>query len=120
MGVMAEIFGDEKGLVWSKEVAPFAVHLVRLGNNPETVSFADKLYEDLKKKNIEIVDVILHVGLGTFLPMKTDSEHHVMHAEYFEIPAETLSRLTNALSENRKIIALGTTAYRTLESLWLS
>lgn len=55
MGVITEIFADDNGLVWPKSVAPFAVHLVRLGNNTETVSFADKLYEDLKKKNIEVL-----------------------------------------------------------------
>ena len=55
MGVIPEIFADDKGLVWPNEVAPFAVHLVRLGDNKETVSFADKLYADLQKKNIEVL-----------------------------------------------------------------
>ncbi len=55
MGVMPEIFSDDKGMIWPKEVSPFAVHLVRLGDNAETLSFADKLYEDLKKKNIEVL-----------------------------------------------------------------
>ena len=55
MGVVAEIYSDEKGLVWPKEVAPFMVHLVRLGDNSDVVSCADKLYEDLKKKNIDVL-----------------------------------------------------------------
>ena len=55
MGVVAEIYSDEKGLVWPKEVAPFMVHLVRLGDNSDVVSYADKLYEDLKKKNIDVL-----------------------------------------------------------------
>jgi prolyl-tRNA synthetase len=55
MGVIAEVFSDEKGLIWPKEVSPFAVHLLHLGNNPETISFADNLYEDLKKGGVEVL-----------------------------------------------------------------
>jgi prolyl-tRNA synthetase len=55
LGVLAEIFADEKGLVWPKEVSPFAVHLVRLGINEETTKFADEIYEDLKGKGIEVL-----------------------------------------------------------------
>lgn len=55
MGVLAEVFGDDKGLVWPKEVSPFAVHLVRLGTNEATLSFADKLYADLRKKGVEVL-----------------------------------------------------------------
>ncbi len=55
MGVIAEIFSDEKGLVWPKEVAPFAVHLIRLGNNENTLKFADKLYADISKAGVEVL-----------------------------------------------------------------
>ncbi|MFZ2522974.1 MAG: aminoacyl--tRNA ligase-related protein [Minisyncoccia bacterium] len=55
MGVIAEVFSDNKGLVWPKEVAPFQVHLVRLGTNEKTVEYADKLYADLRKKGIEVL-----------------------------------------------------------------
>jgi prolyl-tRNA synthetase len=55
MGVIAEVFSDDRGLVWPKEIAPFAVHLVRLGNNESTINYADKLYEDLKNKGIEVL-----------------------------------------------------------------
>lgn len=55
MGVIAEVFADDKGLAWPKEVSPFAVHLIRLGVNPETVSFADNLYSDLRKKGVEVL-----------------------------------------------------------------
>ncbi len=55
MGVLAEVFGDDKGLVWPKEVSPFTVHLVRLGVNDSTISFADKLYADLRKKGVEVL-----------------------------------------------------------------
>ncbi len=55
VGVLAEVFADEKGLVWPKEVAPFHVHLVRLGVNEKTVEYADKLYASLQKANIEVL-----------------------------------------------------------------
>ncbi len=55
IGTIAEVFADEKGLVWSKEVAPFAVHLIRLGNNENTLKFADKLYADISKAGVEVL-----------------------------------------------------------------
>lgn len=55
MGVMAEIFSDDKGLVWPKEVAPFRVHLVRLGESDVVKNFADSLYQELLAKNIEVL-----------------------------------------------------------------
>lgn len=55
MGVIAEVFADDKGLVWPKEVSPFAVHLVRLGTSEESQKAADKLYADLRHKSIEVL-----------------------------------------------------------------
>lgn len=55
MGVLAEVFSDDKGLVWTKEVSPFAVHLVRLGVNEKTISVADNLYEKLKNSGVEVL-----------------------------------------------------------------
>lgn len=55
MGVMAETFSDDKGLVWPKEVSPFQVHLVKLGVNETTSSFADNLYKDLKAKGVAVL-----------------------------------------------------------------
>jgi prolyl-tRNA synthetase len=55
MGVIAEIFSDDKGLVWPAAVAPFAVHLVRLGTSDATVSAADELYADLRKRGVEVL-----------------------------------------------------------------
>jgi prolyl-tRNA synthetase len=55
MGVIAEVFSDDRGLIWPKDVSPFAVHLVRLGNNESTLAYADKIYEDLKNKGIEVL-----------------------------------------------------------------
>ena len=79
--------------------------------------FTDQLIEKIKAKGVEIVDVLLHVGLGTFRPVKTDDilSHH-MHSEYYEISAESAERINKAKKEGRRIIAVGTTSVRTLES----
>jgi S-adenosylmethionine:tRNA ribosyltransferase-isomerase len=62
--------------------------------------------------------VTLHVGLGTFRPVKTeDIEDHEMHAEYCEIPKATADAVNAAREEGRRVIAVGTTSCRTLESL---
>ncbi len=55
VGVIAETFSDDKGLVWTKEVSPFQVHLIVLGTNAETIAFADSLYTDLSSKGIEVL-----------------------------------------------------------------
>ncbi len=55
MGVIAEIFADDKGLVWPREVSPFAVHVVQLGNSAETIAAADELYRNLRTHSIEVL-----------------------------------------------------------------
>ncbi len=79
--------------------------------------FTDELIEKIKAKGVEIVDVLLHVGLGTFRPVKTDDvlSHH-MHSEYYEISSESAESINKAKKEGRRIIAVGTTSVRTLES----
>nr|MBO4517372.1 tRNA preQ1(34) S-adenosylmethionine ribosyltransferase-isomerase QueA [Clostridia bacterium] len=79
--------------------------------------FTDKLLAEIKAMGVEIVDVLLHVGLGTFRPVKADdlSAHH-MHSEYYEISEEAAEKINAAKKEGRRIIAVGTTSVRTLES----
>lgn len=79
--------------------------------------FTDRLIEELTKMGVEIVDVLLHVGLGTFRPVKTEDilSHH-MHSEYYEISKEAADRINLAKKEGRRVIAVGTTSVRTLES----
>ena len=79
--------------------------------------FTDELIKKIKDKGVEIVDVLLHVGLGTFRPVKAEeiSEHH-MHSEYYEISKESAEKINKAKIEGRRIIAVGTTSVRTLES----
>lgn len=55
MGTVVEVLSDDKGIVWPKEVSPFAVHLVRLGDKEETVSFADKIYKDLESRGVDVL-----------------------------------------------------------------
>ena len=79
--------------------------------------FTDKLLQEIQDMGVEIVDVLLHVGLGTFRPVKSDDilEHH-MHSEYYEISEEAAQKINAAKKEGRRIIAVGTTSVRTLES----
>lgn len=79
--------------------------------------FTKELLEEIKEMGVEVVDVLLHVGLGTFRPVKADdiSEHH-MHSEYYEISEESAERINKAKKEGRRVIAVGTTSVRTLES----
>ena len=80
--------------------------------------FTDELIEKIKAKGIEILDVTLHVGLGTFKPVKEDNvEDHHMHSEYYSMSEYTAERLNLAKNENRRIIAIGTTSTRTLETI---
>lgn len=79
--------------------------------------FTNALLDSLKSKGVEIADVLLHVGLGTFRPVKADdiSEHH-MHTEYYEISEAAADSINRAKKEGRRVIAVGTTSVRTLES----
>ena len=81
--------------------------------------FTPAIFENLKKKNIQTEFVTLHVGAGTFKPVKAETmEEHEMHAEYFEVTKEAIEHLIN--NPDKTIIAVGTTSLRTIESLyWL-
>jgi S-adenosylmethionine:tRNA ribosyltransferase-isomerase len=80
--------------------------------------FTKRLIKKLEKKGVQIEYVTLHVGLGTFAPIKTEEiEGHDIHSEHYEIDKNTARRLSLAKSEGRRIIACGTTSLRVLESL---
>ncbi|MDD7410574.1 tRNA preQ1(34) S-adenosylmethionine ribosyltransferase-isomerase QueA [Fusobacterium gastrosuis] len=79
--------------------------------------FTDELLKKIADKGVEIVDVFLEVGLGTFRPVQTENVlEHKMHEEIFEIPEESANIINKARSEGRRIISVGTTATRALES----
>lgn len=79
--------------------------------------FTPELLQKLEAKTIETVHVTLHVGAGTFLPVKTERiADHKMHAEWGEVTAAAAARINRAKSEGRRIVAVGTTSLRLLES----
>ncbi len=79
--------------------------------------FTEELLEELKNKGVEIVDVFLEVGLGTFRPVQVENVlEHKMHSEFFEVPKESADVINKAKDEGRRVIAVGTTSIRTLES----
>ncbi len=79
--------------------------------------FTPELLKELIEMGVEIVDVTLHVGLGTFRPVKVEDvlTHH-MHSEYFEVSKKSADIINKAKAEGRRVIAVGTTSVRTLES----
>ena len=79
--------------------------------------FTPELLEKIREKGIEIVPVLLHVGLGTFRPVKVENvEDHHMHTEYFEVSEEAAEKVNAARARGNRVIAVGTTSVRTLES----
>ena len=80
--------------------------------------FTDELLEKIKAKGIRVARVTLHVGLGTFRPVKTDDiTQHTMHSEHYWLPKETAELINEAHENHKRVIAVGTTSCRTLESV---
>lgn len=80
--------------------------------------FTDELIEKLKAKGVEIAEVLLHVGLGTFRPVSEEIiTDHKMHSEFYEIGENSAEIINRAKAEGRRVIAVGTTSVRTLESV---
>ena len=80
--------------------------------------FTEKMLDELKEAGIDMSYVTLHVGLGTFRPVSVDSvEEHTMHAEFYEMSAQTAAALNDTVNSNGRIIAVGTTSARTLETI---
>ena len=80
--------------------------------------FTDELFKKLKEKGVEVANVTLHVGIGTFRPVKVENiEEHDMHSEHFYIKAEDAEKINKAKREGHRVIAVGTTSCRVLESV---
>ena len=95
--------------VWAKEMGSAAAPTASL-------NMTEELLEKLKQKGIIIKYLTLHVGLGTFLPIRTDEvEGHKMHSEWFHIPEDTITAIKEVKNQNHRVVALGTTVARTLE-----
>ncbi|MCS7013585.1 MAG: S-adenosylmethionine:tRNA ribosyltransferase-isomerase [Chloroherpetonaceae bacterium] len=81
--------------------------------------FTPALFDRLHQKGIAVHDVTLHVGIGTFKPVKeSDVRQHDMHSEHISISRQTLVALHDGLLQNKRVVAIGTTSLRTLESLY--
>ena len=80
--------------------------------------FTNELLEKIKNKGVNVLFVTLHVGLGTFRPMKVENvSEHVMHSEYYMLSKEVADKLNEVKRNNKKIIAVGTTSTRVLETV---
>lgn len=79
--------------------------------------FTERLLEELKSKGIRMTFLILHVGAATFLPVRGDISEHKVPPEYYEVPEECAYEVNSALKEGRRVIAVGTTTTRVLESV---
>ncbi len=78
--------------------------------------FTDDLMTDLEEKGIEIATLTLHVGYGTFVPVRVDDiREHQIHSEFFSLSPETAAKINNAKKQGRRVVAVGTTSVRTLE-----
>ncbi len=80
--------------------------------------FTPEVLERIRAKGVDIVPVLLHVGLGTFRPVKADEvDEHDMHSEYYEVSEDAAARINRARANGGRIVCVGTTSVRTLETL---
>ena len=80
--------------------------------------FTPELFEKIKAKGIDVANVTLHVGIGTFRPVKVENvEEHHMHSEHFYIKQEDADKINNAKKNGKRVIAVGTTSCRVLETI---
>ncbi|OIJ07718.1 tRNA preQ1(34) S-adenosylmethionine ribosyltransferase-isomerase QueA [Anaerobacillus arseniciselenatis] len=96
----------------------FAKHRGSAAAPTAGLHFTEELLEEIKAKGVQIVYITLHVGLGTFRPVSVDSiEEHEMHAEFYQMTSETAEILNETRRNGQKIITVGTTSTRTLETI---
>ncbi|WP_028309416.1 tRNA preQ1(34) S-adenosylmethionine ribosyltransferase-isomerase QueA [Desulfitibacter alkalitolerans] len=80
--------------------------------------FTEELFEQIKNKGVQTAFLTLHVGLGTFRPVKSENvEEHKMHSEYYSINEETAHLINQAKDKGKRVVAVGTTSIRTLETV---
>ena len=102
--------GERYQTVYSKELGSAAAPTAGL-------HFTDELLDEIRAKGVKVCFVTLHVGLGTFRPVKEDEiEDHEMHSEFCIIPEETAGIINNTKKSGGRVVAVGTTSCRTLES----
>ena len=102
---------DEYQTVYAKNIGSAAAPTAGL-------HFTNELLDKIREKKVNVLFVTLHVGLGTFRPVKVDDvTKHVMHTEYYEISKEVADKLNEVKKNGKKIVAVGTTTVRTLETV---
>ncbi|MBS4770599.1 tRNA preQ1(34) S-adenosylmethionine ribosyltransferase-isomerase QueA [Carnobacteriaceae bacterium zg-ZUI240] len=102
---------DRYQTVYAKEVGSAAAPTAGL-------HFTPQLLTQIEEKGVKIVYLTLHVGLGTFRPVSVDNlDEHVMHAEYYELSQETADVINQAKLNGNRVVAVGTTSIRTLETV---
>jgi S-adenosylmethionine:tRNA ribosyltransferase-isomerase len=123
VGAQLDIPVFQMGQTNPVDIAKAAIeHAKKHGNDLVFLDTAGRLHidaqlmDELKEKGIDIKYLTLHVGLGTFLPIRSDKvEEHHMHSEWFHIPEETLKAIEETKKAGHKVVAVGTTVTRTLE-----
>ena len=103
--------GERYQTVYSKELGSAAAPTAGL-------HFTEEMLEKIKEMGVKIGYVTLHVGLGTFRPVKVDDvTNHKMHSEYYQLPKETADLINETKKNGKRVISVGTTSTRTLESV---
>ncbi len=103
--------GERYQTVYSKELGSAAAPTAGL-------HFTEEMLEKIRQMGVNITYVTLHVGLGTFRPVKVDDvTNHKMHSEYYYLPKETADIINNTKKNGKRVISVGTTSTRTLESV---
>ena len=94
----------------------FAEHTGSVAAPTASLNMTNEILDNLRAKGVVVVRATLHVGLGTFLPIRVDDvTKHKMHQEYFAVPANTIAAIQAAKRSGKRVVALGTTITRTLE-----
>lgn len=102
---------DRYNTIYSHEVGSAAAPTAGL-------HFTERVFDSLRAKGVDTAYVTLHVGLGTFRPVKEDDIlDHKMHTEHYSMPQETADKINKAKAEGRRVISVGTTSTRTLEAI---
>jgi S-adenosylmethionine:tRNA ribosyltransferase-isomerase len=96
----------------------YARHIGSVAAPTAGLHFTEEILGRLRDRNIPVCEILLHVGYGTFQPVRCeDIEHHQMHPEYYRVDGSTLARIRDYKKEGRRLIAVGTTTTRCLEYL---
>ena len=110
--------GDDDGVWQARYQTVYAREKGSVAAPTAGLHFTPELLQKLDERGIERAAVTLHVGAGTFKPVQGAVADHVMHAERYAVPVETAAAINRARDQGRRIVAVGTTTVRTLESAW--